>query len=105
MEAGAYKALNADRYPTINYKLNSAVLKQLEVNNYLIQANGELTINGVTRKIKMDISAIVKENKTIVCKGSEKIKLSDYNISAPQIGLGTLKVNDNIRMEFNLVYQ
>ena len=105
MEAGAYKALNADRYPAITYKHNSAVLKQLEVNNYLIQASGELTINGVTRKIKINITAIVKENKFIVCKGSEKLKLSDYTITAPQVGLGALKVSDNIEMNFTLVYQ
>lgn len=105
MEAGAYRALNADQYPTITYKLNSAVLKQLESSNYLIQANGELTINGVTRKIKMEITAFVKENKSIICKGSEKLKLSDYNIPAPQVGLGALKVSDNIQMNFNLVYQ
>lgn len=105
MEAGAYKALNADRYPTITYKHNSAFLKQLDANNYLVQASGELTINGVTRKIKMIITAILDENKFIICKGSEKLKLSDYNINAPQVGLGALKVSDNIEMSFTLVYQ
>jgi polyisoprenoid-binding protein YceI len=105
MDNRTYKSVNAEKYPVISYKLTSAQLSTTEKNKYLIKTKGELTIAGVTRPITMEVTALVGADKMITCTGSEKIKLTDYNIKPPSFVLGTMKVANDLTIQFNLVYK
>lgn len=97
MSSRAYKAMNADKYPTITFKLTSAEVKGAAVN-----ANGSLTISGVTKPI--NIAGKVTENGdgTVSLNGSYKLKLTAFGIKPPSFMLGALKVGDDITVEYNL---
>ena len=105
MDNRTYKSVNAKKYPTISYKLISAQVSATEKNKYLLKTKGELTIGGVTQPITMDVTAVVNEDKTITCTGSEKIKLTNYSIKPPSFMLGAMKVYDDLTIQFDLAYK
>ena len=105
MDNRTYKAINADQYPKIVYKLTSAVITLVSGNKYLIKTKGELTIAGASQAISMDVTAVVGTNNTINCTGEEKIKLTDYKITPPSFMLGTMKVYNDLTIQFNLTYK
>jgi polyisoprenoid-binding protein YceI len=105
MDNRTYKTINADKFPRIIYKLNSAVIIIVQKNKYLIKSIGELTIAGVTQTINMDITAVIGADNCIICTGFEKLKLTDYNINPPSFILGVMKVTNDLTIQFNLVYK
>jgi len=105
MDTRTYKAIKADQYPKIVYKLSSAVVTPVSKNKYLIKTKGDLTIAGATQAITMDVTAVVNADNSITCTGSEKIKLTDYKIDPPSFMLGAMKVYDDLTIQFNLVYK
>jgi polyisoprenoid-binding protein YceI len=105
MDNRTYKTINADKFPRIAYKLNSAVVTPIEKNKYAIKATGELTISGATQTIVLNVTAIVNPDNTITCTGSQKIQLTDYKIDPPTFMLGAMKVKNDLTIQFNLVYK
>jgi polyisoprenoid-binding protein YceI len=105
MDNKTYKAINADKFPRIVYKLNSAFVTRVQKNKYLIKSIGELTISGATRTINMDITAVIGADNSITCAGFEKLKLTDYKITPPSFVLGALKVTNDLTIQFNLLYK
>jgi len=105
MDSRTYKSINADKFPTVSYKLSSAVITMVQKNKYTIKAAGDLTIAGVTQLIVLNVSAIVNSDNTISCTGSQNIKLTDYKISPPSFMLGAMKVKNDLIIQFNLVYK
>lgn len=105
MDNRTYKTINADQYPKIIYKLNSAIVTLVSKNKYLIKTTGDLTIAGATQIITMDVTALVDIDNSITCTGTEKIKLTDYKITPPTFMLGAMKVYNDLDIQFNLVYK
>jgi polyisoprenoid-binding protein YceI len=105
MDSRTYKSMNADKFPKIIYKLNSAVITQVQKNKYAIKATGELTISGATQTVVLDVTAVVNPDNTITCTGSQKIKLTDYKIDPPTFMLGAMKVYNDLTIQFNLQYK
>lgn len=101
MDSRTYKAIKADLYPRISYKLQSAVITQVQKNKYLIKAVGDLTIAGVTQTTMMNVNVVVNPDNTLNCTGFEKVKLSDYKIDVPRFMLGTLKVGNDLTIQYN----
>lgn len=103
MDSRAYSTLNADKYTTITFNLTSGeVVKQ--GNGYVIKANGNLTISGVSRPVTLVANGVLNADKTITVTGAQKIKMSDYKIKPPTFMLGMLKVGDEITVNYNLKF-
>jgi polyisoprenoid-binding protein YceI len=105
MDDRTYKSVNASKYPNISYKLTSAEVTSVAGNKYLIKAKGNLTIAGATQPISMDVTAIIGADNTITCTGEKKIQLTDYGIKPPTFMLGTMKVTNDLTIQFNLIYK
>ncbi|MES2810343.1 MAG: YceI family protein [Bacteroidota bacterium] len=105
MDKRTYKTIKADDYPKIIYKLMSATITTIQKGKYLIKAKGDLTIAGATQSIVMDITAIVNADNTIICSGTESLKLTDYKINPPSFMLGAMKVKNDLTIQFNLIYK
>jgi polyisoprenoid-binding protein YceI len=105
LNKNAYKALKANEYKDIDYKLISATITPEKDNKYLIKAHGNLTIAGVTKEITMDVELAVNADKTITCTGSEKLNMTDYAVKPPTFMLGAMKTGDAITLDFTLVYK
>jgi polyisoprenoid-binding protein YceI len=104
MDSRTYSAVNATKYPEISYKLTSATITG-ENNKYVIETKGNLTFAGITQPISMEVAAVINADKTITCTGSKKIQLTDYSVKPPTFMLGTMKVYNDLTIQFNLIYK
>lgn len=93
----AHKAMKADKFPTIAFKLNSA-----SVSGDVVKGNGSLTIAGVTKEVAVQGKATENADGSLSISGSRKIKMSEYGIQPPSFMLGALKVADEINVIYNL---
>jgi polyisoprenoid-binding protein YceI len=105
MDKNAYKALKTDTYKDILYKLKSATVSPEKNGKYLIKTEGNLSIAGVTKEIKMDVFCAVNKDATITCIGSKKLQMTDYQVKPPTFLLGAMKTGDEITLDFTLVYR
>ncbi len=99
MNTRAYKALKAEQFNKITFKLTNATIIP---HHKIIKVTGKITIAGVTNQILLQSSYTVNDNNTLTCKGSEsfKMKMSDFKIKAPSFMMGALKTGDEIAIEF-----
>lgn len=93
----AHKAMKADKFPTIAFKLNSAT-----VSGDIVKGTGALTIAGVTKEVAVQGKATENADGSVSIAGSRKIKMSEYGIQPPSFMLGALKVADEINVIYNL---
>ncbi len=105
LDKNAYKALKADEYKDIHYKLTAATVSPEKQNGYLLNTSGELTIAGVTKKIVMDVHCVINKDGTITCKGSDTLNMTDYKVKPPSFMLGAMKTGDAITLDFTVVYK
>lgn len=96
MDKNAYKSLKTDRYKDITFQLTSANIAQKT-----ISCTGNLTIAGTTKSIDVDVAYEVK-NGNLVCKGSKKIKMTDFNVEPPTFMFGAIKTGDAITITFEV---
>jgi hypothetical protein len=105
LDKNAYEALKSDQYKDILFKLTSASVGPQQNNKYPIKAIGNLSIAGITKTITMDISCLVNPDKSIACQGSEKLKMTDFQVKPPTFLLGAMKTGDDIALDFNLIFE
>lgn len=106
LDKNAYKALKTDEYKDIVYKLTSAkVFPGGKDKRHLVKTVGNLTIAGVTNEVAMDVYCVLNRDATITCTGSEKLKMTDYEVKPPSFMLGAMKTGDDITLDFTLVYK
>ena len=105
MDTRTYKAIKADQFPKITFKLESAVITPVQKAKVNIKATGNLTIAGVTQNVVLEVVATVNADNTITCTGSKKIKLTDFKIDPPSYLLGAMKVTNDLTIQYNLTYK
>lgn len=102
MDNRAYKTLKADQFNKFTYRLISAEVTAQQKDQYLIKAEGKLTISGVTVTVPMNVRCTVNPDGSIQIVGTRKMKMTDFKISPPSFMLGALKTGDNLTIDFNL---
>ena len=69
MDSRAYSTLNADKYTTITFNLTSGTIER-QGSGYLIKANGNLNISGVSRPVTLNANGVLNADKSITVSGS-----------------------------------
>ncbi|TNE49242.1 MAG: YceI family protein [Bacteroidetes bacterium] len=100
MDGKTYKALNADKYPNITFKLSKATVTNKGDKND-VNASGSLSIAGKSRTISLYVRGS-ESNGRLTFSGSEKLKMTDYGIEPPTALLGTMTVGDEVEIVFTL---
>lgn len=96
MDANAYKSLKTAQHQDIVFKSD-----KVKVNQNSIIAEGELTIAGTARPVQIKAECTVDSNGDLSCKGSEKLKMTDYNVEPPTAMFGSITTGDEIEIVFN----
>lgn len=104
MDNNAYRALKANQYKDILFKLVSATVSFVKKDQYEIKALGDLTIAGVTREIKMLVKCEINNAGRITCTGAEKLNMTDFHVDPPKFLMGVMKTGDAITLEFKLLF-
>lgn len=105
MDSKAYSALKADKFSSIVFVLTSATIVPSSKNQFQVNASGNLTIAGVTKPVSMEVNGLVNPDGTITCTGSEKVKMTDYQVKPPVFMLGALKTGDGLTINFTVVFK
>ena len=98
MDTRAYKALNAEKFNQISFKLTDAVVNAQQKS---VKATGSLTISGVTNQVVIQANYTTSGDE-ILFKGSKSIKMSDFKIKAPSFMMGALKTGDEVVIDISL---
>ena len=98
-----FQALESQRFPTATFELTEpvAVPEGLAAGEPIsIEANGTLTLHGVTQPVTIPIEAVLEDGVMVVV-GSIPILFADYDIAQPQAPI-LVSIEDNGVMELQL---
>ncbi|HJP91647.1 MAG TPA: YceI family protein [Pyrinomonadaceae bacterium] len=91
-----------DQYPEIIFKSTSVSGKVDGNNQYDLKIEGNLTLNGVTRPIKIPTKVIVSGND-LRAQGEFGIDRSDFKVKATSAVHGLVRVRDHVDFTFDIV--
>ena len=97
------EALNVKKYPEIRFTQTSKGVLQNQNGKLTGTIEGNLELAGVRKLITLSFEGKVESGKLSI-SGSEKIKMSDFNISAPTALLGSLKTGDEVELIYLLQF-
>lgn len=97
MDKNAYSIMNTGAYKTIKFTLLTASIVNTKIN-----CSGNLTVAGITKQIALEATCKVLPNNSLLYSGSEKIKMSDFQIEAPTFMFGTVTTGDELTVSFNI---
>jgi polyisoprenoid-binding protein YceI len=99
MDKNTYNALDESNHPQIVYKL-----KTYSIGDNELTLNGEMTIAGTTKMVKIRTPYEIKDN-VIEIEGKHSMKMTDFNVDPPTAVMGTIKTGDEVVVRFNLVFK
>ena len=97
--------MNSDQFPKSEFKgalENLAAINFSKDGDYPVTVSGDLTIHGVTKKVKQPGMLSIKSGK-VSANTSFNIKRSDFNISVPSFNAA--KISDDIKVTVKCNYE
>jgi hypothetical protein len=88
------KVLDSETFPEIRFR--STRVGHLAGSKWLV--HGELTMHGQTRPVTVDV---IEQNGHY--RGTAELKQKDFGITPISLGGGTIKVKNELRVEFDIV--
>ena len=97
------EVLESAKHQKITFKsVSVSDLKQTGNDNYSLVVNGDLTLHGVTKRIAVPVAATITPQQ-LRANGKYTLKQSDYGISPYSAAGGTIKVKDEVVVNFSIV--
>jgi len=103
MDNKTYETFKSDTYPNITYTFNNADVKISESRTVSMETTGKLTMAGASKSVPISAHGKVLPNGDLQLTVSKKIKMTDFNMEPPVMFLGTIKVGDEITVNFDFV--
>ena len=91
-----------DQYPDITYQSTNVTSKSLGGGRYEVKINGNLTLHGVTRPVTIP-ATVTLNGSTMRATGEFSIDRDDYKVKATSAAHGLVRVDDDIKFEFDIV--
>ena len=97
------EVLESAKYQKITFKsVSVSDVKQAGGDAYSFVVNGDLTLHGVTKRIAVPVAATVTPQQ-LRATGKYTLKQSDYGIKPYSAAGGTIKVKDEVVVNFDIV--
>lgn len=96
------KAIKAESNPTIAFELGTY---ELVAANDKVSAKmlGTLSLGGVTKPIALDAELTQAAAGGVRVKGVYELRMTDYGLKAPSLMMGAMKVNELVKVNFDLL--
>ncbi len=88
-----YKVLDSEQFPEIHFR--SSQVDRLGDGKWIV--HGDLTLHGQTRPVKVQV-----EGQNGHYRGSAELKQKDFGITPVVVAGGTIKVKNEVRVEFEI---
>ena len=96
------KALKASQNPTVTFKVTTYDLAR--ANDVVdVTLNGTLTIGGVEKPVTINAQAKPGENGTLLVSGTREVRMTEFGLKPPTLMLGTMKVDERVKVGFDIV--
>ncbi|WP_420621740.1 YceI family protein [Candidatus Poriferisodalis sp.] len=105
-DGAVQRALGASRHPTAAFSLTEDLhIEGAAVSGtaIMLPAPGDLTVNGITRPVVVDIQAQLV-GSVIAVVGSVEVTFADFDVTVPQVPV-VLSAEDHGIMEFQLLFR
>jgi polyisoprenoid-binding protein YceI len=97
------EVLESAKYQKITFKsVSVGDVKQTGSDQYSFVVNGDLSLHGVTKRIAVPVAATVTPQQ-LRAAGQYTLKQSDFGIKPYSAAGGTIKVKDEVVVNFNIV--
>ena len=97
-------ALQADRHPTISFALTPGQFDRvLHAGPAPVAVNGTLTIAGRTEPVQTRVTVTPAPGQALRVKGEQLLRMSTFGVKAPRLFFGALRVQDLVRVAFDIV--
>ncbi|HEY7792266.1 MAG TPA: YceI family protein [Vicinamibacterales bacterium] len=100
------RVLDVEQYPTITFMsraiqpaADAAPETQADVSRYTV--SGDLSLHGVTRVVELPVT-VQTSNTDILASGSVSIRQTDFGIQPVTAAMGTIKIKDELIIQFKL---
>jgi len=103
LQRHAHEALHKEDYPTISFSSSDVEVTQAEADSFSVVANGEMTIKGNTHTVELTAKGAQQSDGTMNVVGEHELKLSTYDVERPSLMFGAIKVDDPIRIGFDII--
>lgn len=105
MDNKTYEAFKADVNPLIVYSFKDALVKISDSKMVTIEATGHLRMAGTTRSMTLTAKGKELSNGDLQLSVSKTIKMTDFGMEPPVMFLGTIKVGNDITVQFDFVLE
>ena len=94
--------LESDKYPTITFKSTNVTGRLLRDGSFEGKIEGELTMHGVTRRIKIP-ARVSLTGSDLRAQGEFTVDRSDFNVKATSAFHGTVRVRNKLKFTFDIM--
>lgn len=105
-DGAVQRALGTSQHPTATFSLSEELHIEGAVElgeSISLMASGDLTVNGITQPVTIDIEAQLV-GSVIAVVGSVEITFADFDVTVPQVPI-VLSAEDHGIMEFQLLFR
>jgi len=94
--------LETEKYPTITFKSTNVSGKLLRDGSFDAKIEGELTMHGVTRRIRIP-TRVSLVGSDLRAQGEFIVNRSDFNVNATSAFHGTVRVRNKLKFTFDIM--
>jgi polyisoprenoid-binding protein YceI len=91
-----------DQYPDITFQSTNVTAKTMAAGRYEVKIDGNLTLHGVTKRIRIP-AVVTLEGNNMRAVGEFSIDRDDFNVKATSAFHGLVRVDDDVKFEFDIV--
>jgi hypothetical protein len=103
MDNKTYNALKSESHPEIKFKLENCKISEVSGTDFQLNAAGNLTIAGVTKKVEFPVSGKLLSSDKMSFAGAYKLNMVDYDMEPPSAMFGQIETGEEVEIKFELV--
>jgi polyisoprenoid-binding protein YceI len=96
------EVLDALRFPEIHFRSKKITGKALPSGGYDLSLVGELSLHGVTQEITLPVQ-VTLDGRSLTATGATTLRHDQFGMKPVSAGGGTVKVANEIRIDFKIV--
>lgn len=101
MDEKTYNAFNSEQHPFIIFILRG---ENINKSDLTVNLTGTLEMAGVEKPIDLIANYRVLANGDFQIIGNKKIKMTEFNMKPPKAMMGTIKVGDEVDINFDITF-
>jgi polyisoprenoid-binding protein YceI len=94
--------LHPNQYPDITFQSTNVTVKSSAAGKYEVKIDGNLTLHGVTKRIMIP-ATVTLNGDNLRAVGEFSIDRGDFNVKATSAFHGLVRVDDDVKFEFDIV--